>query len=231
MAAKARNPLTRVVVLFSGRGSNFEAVLNKQKNYQVMLAICNQAESRGLDIARQYGVPSLCIAHRHFENREAFDAALAEAIDEQEPHLIVLAGFMRILTPAFVCGYLGRLINLHPSLLPNFPGLHTHKQALESGADRHGATVHFVIPELDAGPVIAQWDLAIKKQDSPETLADRVLEVEHRLLPEIIDLFAQKRVVLAEHRVIFDGKPLPKEGLQMRHLYPLSTQPAAVAAQ
>lgn len=231
MAAKASNPQTRVAVLFSGRGSNFEAVLNKQTNYQVILAVCNKPEARGLDVARRYGVPNLCIDHRNFENREAFDAALAEAIDEQEPQLIVMAGFMRILTPAFADKYTGRLINLHPSLLPNFPGLHAHKQALESGTERHGATVHFATAELDAGPIIAQWDLTIAKQDSLETLTDRVLAVEHKLLPEVIALFAQKRVVLAAHQAVFDGKPLPKEGLQMRHLYPLSTQPAAVAAQ
>ncbi|HEX5093891.1 MAG TPA: phosphoribosylglycinamide formyltransferase [Burkholderiales bacterium] len=173
-----------VVVLISGRGSNLQAILDA--GIPVAAVISNRAEAAGLALAVRRGVPTAVIEHRRFATREDFDAALAAEIDRHAPRLVALAGFMRILTPGFVERYAGRLVNIHPSLLPAFPGLDTHARAIAAGAKQHGCTVHFVTGELDHGPVIAQACVPVLPGDTPETLAARVLAEEHRLYPQAI---------------------------------------------
>jgi phosphoribosylglycinamide formyltransferase 1 len=155
-------------------------------------------------------VPAQIVSHRGHPDRAAFEAALAEAIDRHAPGLVVLAGFMRVLGAGFVGRYAGRLINIHPSLLPAFPGLDTHRRALAAGVREHGATVHFVVPEVDAGPIIAQARVPVLAGDDEATLAARVLEAEHRILPEVVRWFAEGRLALRDGRAWLDGKPLPE---------------------
>ncbi len=179
--------MKRIVVLISGRGSNLpsivEACARERWPAQLVAVISNRPEAAGLQVAAAAGMAIRALDHRAFDGREAFDAALAEAIDAHAPDLVVLAGFMRILTPGFVERYAGRLINIHPSLLPAFPGLHTHRRALEAGCKLAGATVHFVTPELDYGPIIAQAAVPVRADDTEATLAARVLDAERRLYP------------------------------------------------
>ncbi|WP_295645013.1 phosphoribosylglycinamide formyltransferase [uncultured Methylibium sp.] len=179
--------MKRIVVLISGRGSNLpsiaEACAREQWPAQLVAVISNRPEAAGLQVAAAAGIATQALDHRAFAGREAFDAALAEAIDAHAPDLVVLAGFMRILTPGFVERYAGRLINIHPSLLPAFPGLHTHRRALEAGCKLAGATVHYVTPELDYGPIIAQAAVPVRADDTEATLAARVLDAERRLYP------------------------------------------------
>jgi phosphoribosylglycinamide formyltransferase-1 len=190
-----------VVVLISGRGSNLEAILkaaaaerwDRSPGAHVVAVISNRADAEGLAIARAFGVPTQVVAHSDHASREAFDAALAAAIDAHSPALVVLAGFMRVLTPSFVSRYAGRLINIHPSLLPMFPGLNTHRRALEAGVRVHGATVHFVSPAVDSGVIIAQAAVAVHPRDDEASLAARVLEQEHRLLPRAVRLVLEGR--------------------------------------
>jgi phosphoribosylglycinamide formyltransferase-1 len=188
----------RVVVLISGRGSNLEALLEAGLPVTFAAVISNNPEARGLDIARAWGVPAEVLNHRDFDNREAFDRALAAAIDRHEPGLVVLAGFMRVLTPEFVRRYAGRMINVHPSLLPAFAGLHTHRRALEAGVRIHGCTVHFVTPEVDVGPVIIQAAVPLLAGDTEDKLAARVLEQEHRILSQAVRWFAEGRIQLGD---------------------------------
>jgi len=173
-----------VVVLISGRGSNMQALLDA--GAPVTAVISNRADAKGLQIAAARGVETRTLEHRAFPSREAFDAALAEEIDRFAPRLVALAGFMRILTPKFVTRFAGRLVNIHPSLLPAFPGLDTHERALEAGVKVHGCTVHFVTAELDHGPIIIQAAVAVRPDDTPETLAARVLEQEHVVYPRAV---------------------------------------------
>jgi phosphoribosylglycinamide formyltransferase-1 len=196
-----------VVVLISGRGSNLAALLEAGLPVRVAAVISNRSEAPGLGIARAHGIPGEVVSHRDYAAREAFDAALATAIDRHAPSLVVLAGFMRILTPGFVRHYAGRLINVHPSLLPAFGGLDTHRRALEAGVKIHGCTVHFVTPELDRGPIIAQAAVPVLESDSEESLAARVLAEEHRILPQAIRWFAEDRLVIADGRVRVRGQP------------------------
>lgn len=184
----------RLVVLISGRGSNLQALLEHPGHgpvFQVQAVLSNKAEAGGLELARQRGIATAALSHRDFTCRDDFDAALAALVDAHDPHLVVLAGFMRILTDGFVNRYAGRLINIHPSLLPAFPGLDTHARAIEAGCCVHGATVHFVTPQLDHGPVIAQAAVAVHSNDTPSTLAARVLQREHEILPAAVCAFAQ----------------------------------------
>jgi len=185
----------RIVVLISGRGSNLAAILRHQEagqlGGQVVGVISNRPRAPGLEHAKRHGVPTQVVDHRHFDDRTAFDAALAETIDGYEPDLVVLAGFMRILSPGFVDRYVGRLINTHPSLLPRFPGLHAVKQALDAGVDETGCSVHFVTAEVDGGPVIDQRRVAVLPNDTVDALEQRVLAQEHQLLPETIRRFCQ----------------------------------------
>jgi phosphoribosylglycinamide formyltransferase-1 len=205
-----------VVVLISGRGSNLEAILrtaaaerwDHSPGARVVAVISNRADAEGLAIARAFGVATQVVAHRGHASREAFDAALAAAIDSHSPTLVVLAGFMRVLTPSFVRRYEGRLINIHPSLLPLFPGLNTHRRALEAGVRVHGATVHFVSAAVDSGPIIAQAAVAVGPEDDEESLAARVLEQEHRLLPRAVRLVLEGRARCEQAKVVLhDIKP------------------------
>ena len=202
-----------LVCLISGRGSNLEAILRAQReqNWERTLGarlaavISNRAQAGGLSIAAAHGVASHVLAHDSFDARSDFDVALGQLIERYEPALVVLAGFMRVLTAQFVAAYRGRLINIHPSLLPAFAGLHTHRRALEAGVRVHGATVHFVSGELDAGPIIAQTALAVAPGESETHLAARVLALEHVLLPRCIAWILAGKVRLEEGRVLTEG--------------------------
>jgi len=186
-----------VVILISGRGSNMLAILEGQPAVNVAAVISNEPLAAGLETARRRGVATRVVDHRSHPDREAFDAALAREIDAFHPGLIVLAGFMRILTDAFVTRYGGRLVNIHPSLLPAFRGLNTHRRALAAGVRIHGCTAHFVTPELDDGPIIAQAAVPVAPEDTEETLAARVLVQEHRLYPAVVRWICQGLVTLA----------------------------------
>jgi phosphoribosylglycinamide formyltransferase-1 len=196
--------LARITVLISGRGSNLGALIDAADAGQIQGAITqvisNRPEAAGLDVARRHGIATKVVDHRAFASRDAFDDALAEAIDQGEPDLVVLAGFMRILGAPFVQRYAGRMLNVHPSLLPAYPGTSTHKRALADRAPRHGCTVHFVTPDVDGGPIVAQADVPVLPGDDEATLAARVLEQEHRLLPSIVAAFCAGRIVVEGDR-------------------------------
>jgi phosphoribosylglycinamide formyltransferase 1 len=182
-----------VVVLISGRGSNLESIL--RSGVPVSAVISNEPGAPGLQIAERHGVAARVVPHRAHPTREAFDAALAAEIERFAPRLVAMAGFMRIVTPGFVERYLGRLVNIHPSLLPAFPGLSTHARALAAGVKIHGCTVHFVTPELDHGPIIVQAAVPVLAADSAQTLAARVLQEEHQVYPRAIRWFLEGRLV------------------------------------
>lgn len=187
-----------IVILISGRGSNMRSIIEARLPLHVAAVISNRADAAGLAYAREQGIAVETIDHRGFPTREAFDAALAEALERHRPDLLVLAGFMRILTDAFVARFAGRMINIHPSLLPMFPGLHTHRRALEEGVKLHGATVHFVTPSLDHGPIVVQAAVPVLPDDDEETLAARVLAQEHRIFPMALRWFAEERLVIRD---------------------------------
>lgn len=205
--------MKNIVCLISGRGSNLQALLETQQRERwpqtlgarIAGVISNRADAGGLQHAQDHHVPAQVLSHRDFPDREAFDRALMLGIDAFDPDLIVLAGFMRILTPAFTNHYQGRMINIHPSLLPAFTGLDTHARALQAGVRIHGTTVHYVTGELDAGPIIAQATVAVEPDDTEDSLAARVLAQEHRLLPRCVQWVLQGRVRLAEGRALVDG--------------------------
>ena len=203
----------KVAVLFSGRGTNLAALLDQQGLYQISVAISNRPRAGGLQIAKDQGVPVACIDHQAFPGRAEFEAALLEEFDAYTVDLIVLAGFMRILTNFFIDRWLGRLINLHPSLLPKYPGLKPHQQALASKDDRHGTTVHYVTSDLDAGPVIAQSSVPILPNDDVESLQMRTLKVEHLLLPKVVNGCALGYFSYTNHQAYYQGELLPKTGL------------------
>jgi phosphoribosylglycinamide formyltransferase 1 len=192
-----------IVVLISGRGSNLQALLDA--GLPVSAVISNRADAKGLAIAASRGVATRVVEHRGFPSREAFDAALAHAIEGFEPRLVALAGFMRVLTPGFVARYTGRLLNIHPSLLPAFPGLDTHARALAAGVKTHGCTVHFVTAELDHGPIVIQSEVPVRKDDSPETLAARVLRQEHIIYPRAVRWFLDGKLVIHDGKVRVKG--------------------------
>lgn len=203
---------TRLVVLISGRGSNLQAILDQAVNgelpVEVAAVISNRPGVHGLERARQAGVPALELDHQQFADRPEFEAALIALIDRYQPDLVVLAGFMRVLTADFTERYRGRLLNIHPSLLPKFRGLHTHERAIAAGETQHGASIHFVTDELDGGPLIVQAQVPVLPGDDADTLAARVLEQEHRLYPQAIRWFAAGRLRLEGKQVLFDGQPL-----------------------
>lgn len=206
------NGLCRVVALISGRGSNLQALLDAAAKgslaAEIKAVISNRPGVDGLERARRAGVPAITLDHKDFVDRTDFETALTACIDGFSPHLLVLAGFMRILQPAFVTHYQGRMLNIHPSLLPKYRGLHTHERVLTAGERLHGASVHFVTLDLDAGPVIVQARVPVFPDDDPMILADRVLTQEHRIYPLAVRWFAEKRIALAGNRVLFDGQPL-----------------------
>jgi phosphoribosylglycinamide formyltransferase-1 len=180
-----------VVVLISGSGSNLQAIIDADLPITIRAVISNRADAYGLTRAEQAGIPTAVLDHKAYPDRESYDAALQELIDSYQPGLLVLAGFMRILSDGFVRHYEGRMINIHPSLLPKYRGLDTHARAIAAGDAEAGCSVHFVTPELDSGPIIIQARVPILEGDTPETLAARVLEQEHRIYPEAIRRFAE----------------------------------------
>ena len=186
-----------IVILISGRGSNMEALLDARLPARVAAVISNNPQAKGLAAAQQRGITTAVVDHRAFADRAAFDAALAAEIDRHRPDLVVLAGFMRVLTGPFIERYRGRLINIHPSLLPAFPGLDTHRRALAAGAKTHGCTVHFVTPVVDDGPVIDQAAVPVLPGDTEAELAARVLKEEHRIYPRAVRGFLEGRIRLA----------------------------------
>lgn len=201
-----------IVVLVSGRGTNLEALLAAHARgdlpVEFRAVISNRPGVAALDRAAAHGVAAEVVDHKAYDERAAFDAALAETIDRHAPALIVLAGFMRILTDGFIERYRDRMLNIHPSLLPDFRGLHTHSRALEAGVERHGATVHFVTPELDGGPAILQATVPVEPGDTEETLAARVLDREHRIFPLAVRWFAQGRLTFDGETARLDGTAL-----------------------
>ncbi|WP_175849173.1 phosphoribosylglycinamide formyltransferase [Burkholderia cepacia] len=198
--------MKKLVILISGRGSNMEAIVRAcaQERWPAEIAavIANRPDAAGLAFAASHGVATAVVDHRSFDGRDSFDAALAAEIDRFAPDLVVLAGFMRILTPAFVRRYEGRLLNIHPSLLPSFKGIHTHQQALDAGVALHGASVHFVIPELDSGAIVAQGAVPVRAGDDAAALAQRVLAVEHALYPRAVRWFIEGRLRLENGRAV-----------------------------
>ena len=202
-----------IVILISGRGSNMQAIVEANLPVRIAAVISNQPDAEGLRYAQAKGIPATVIDHRPHTSRASFDTELMRAIDSYAPDLVVLAGFMRILTDGFVHHYAGRLINIHPSLLPAFPGLATHQRALAAGVKIHGCTVHFVTPAIDHGPIVVQAAVPVKSDDTCETLAARVLEQEHHIYPQAIQWFAQDRLTLSAGRVNVHGAETLKPAL------------------
>lgn len=199
-----QNSLPSIVALISGRGSNLGAILDYAKHtgtFNIAAVISNRPGAEGLQTAMAQGVQTEVLDHTQFDRREDFDAALKQRIDNYSPDLVVLAGFMRVLTPGFVKSYEGRMVNIHPSLLPSFPGLKTHQQALDAGVRVHGATVHFVTAELDHGPIVDQTLVQVFEHDTAETLSTRVLALEHQIYPRAIDALLNKHIRLVQGRV------------------------------
>lgn len=190
-----------LVILISGRGSNMRALLEAKLPVDRIVVISSNPDAKGLMTAAELGIQTATIDHRTFSDRVTFDAALADKIDSHQPDLIALAGFMRILTDDFVFRFQGRLMNIHPSLLPAFPGLQTHKRALQEGVKIHGCTVHFVTSTLDHGPIVIQAAVPIFPNDTDKTLAKRVLQQEHRIYPQAVRWFLQGRIMLSTHTV------------------------------
>ncbi|KGV45884.1 phosphoribosylglycinamide formyltransferase [Burkholderia pseudomallei MSHR4012] len=198
--------MKKLVILISGRGSNMEAIVRACAREgwpaEVAAVISNRPGAAGLEFAASHGIATAVVDHRAFDGRDSFDAALAAGIDRFAPDLVVLAGFMRILTPAFVAKYEGRMLNIHPSLLPSFKGIHTHQQALDAGVALHGASVHFVIPELDSGAIVAQAAVPVVAGDDADALAARVLAAEHTLYPRAVRWFVEGKLRLDAGRAI-----------------------------
>jgi len=206
----------QIAVLLSGRGSNFESLLRSSRTGllggDIGLVISNRPAAGGLRIAQDAGIETALIDHQQYPSREAFDRDLAGAIDSISPDLVVLAGFMRILTPEFVARFTGRLMNIHPSLLPLYPGLHTHQRALDNGDSYAGATVHYVTGELDGGPPVLQARVPVNSGDDSDTLAGRVLEIEHRIYPVAVNWHLTDRLTWQDGNLLKDGLPVPLSG-------------------
>ncbi|KFF48670.1 phosphoribosylglycinamide formyltransferase [Gammaproteobacteria bacterium MFB021] len=219
-AAAAEKP--RVVVLISGNGSNLQALLDAQTHDElggeIVAVVSNKADAFGLKRAKDAGVDAVALPHREYDSREAFDAALIKVIDRHDPDLVVLAGFMRILTPMFVDHYRGRMLNIHPSLLPAYQGLNTHQRALDDGVAEHGVSVHFVTEELDGGPVVIQAAVKVEPEQDLDALIAKVHAREHLIYPIAVRWFLEGRIKLgAEGTVTLDNMPLPPHGLRMSH--------------
>ena len=214
MRSRYNGAMKSIVILISGRGSNLRAIV--ESGLPVAAVISNVADAEGLGFARDKGIAAEVIEHRGFSSREAFDAELAAAIDRHAPGIVALAGFMRILTEGFVRRYDGRLINIHPSLLPAYPGLHTHRRALEEGVKIHGCTVHFVTPRLDHGPIVVQAAVPVLPGDTEDALAARVLRQEHRIYPLALRWFAKDRLVIENGIVRVKGQDAAQSMLSDR---------------
>lgn len=205
--------MKKAVALISGRGTNLRALLEAALPVRWQAVISNRPEAGGLTHARERGIATVVVDHRVLPDRAAFDRALAAAIDAHAPDLVLLAGFMRILTPAFVERYRGRMLNIHPSLLPAFPGLDTHRRALAAGVRIHGCTVHFVTPEVDHGPIVIQAAVPVLDDDTPESLAARVLAQEHRIYPQAVRWFLEDRLSLTADGRVRLASPLGVESV------------------
>lgn len=209
-----------VVVLLSGTGSNLQALIDSTHTgdspVRIAAVISNRSDAYGLQRARDAGIDTRALDHKAFEGREAFDSALIELIDAFNPKLVVLAGFMRILSADFVRHYEGRLLNIHPSLLPKYKGMHTHQRALDAGDREHGCSVHFVTEELDGGPLVVQAVVPVESGDSAQTLAQRVHTQEHRIYPLAVRWFAEGRLILGDQGALLDGQLLAASGHLIR---------------
>jgi phosphoribosylglycinamide formyltransferase-1 len=204
----------RVAVLISGRGSNMAALIEAAKDIsypaEIALVLSNRPDAGGLDTAKANGIATEVVDHTKYgKDRAAFDTALQAALVKHRVEIVCLAGFMRLLTAGFVNQWPERMINIHPALLPAFKGLDTHQRALDAGTKVHGATVHFVVPEMDAGPIIVQGAVAVRNDDTEETLAKRVLAVEHRIYPFALKQLAEGRIKVVDGRCLIDGVPVP----------------------
>lgn len=208
--------MINVVVLISGSGTNLQALIDaKQKGelpVYISAVISNRPAVKGLERAQLAGIETQVIDHTHFASRELFDSELQQRIDDYQPHLVVLAGFMRILTESFTRHYCARMLNIHPSLLPKYQGLNTHQRALEAGDSEHGVTVHFVTPELDGGPNVIQAVVPIDSGDTVDSLAKKVQLQEHVIYPLAVNWFAQKRLSMDKHNSVLDNEVLPPSG-------------------
>jgi len=203
--------MKRIVILISGRGSNLQSILDAKLDARIAAVISNNPAARGIDVARTFGVETAVIDHRAFPDRASFDAALADKASSYRPDLLVLAGFMRVLSEGFIKRFSGHIMNIHPSLLPAFPGMDTHRRALQEGVRIHGCTVHFVTPELDHGPIIVQAAVPVLPGDDVERLAARVLEQEHRVYPQAIRWFLDGKLKLEGNRVMVSpGRGIPE---------------------
>ncbi|NCE91380.1 phosphoribosylglycinamide formyltransferase [Pseudomonas sp. L13] len=209
-----------VVVLLSGTGSNLQALIESTRTgdspVRIAAVISNRSDAYGLQRARDAGIDTRSLDHKAFDGREAFDSALIELIDAFNPKLVVLAGFMRILSADFVRHYEGRLLNIHPSLLPKYKGMHTHQRALDAGDSEHGCSVHFVTEELDGGPLVVQAVVPVESGDSAQTLAQRVHTQEHRIYPLAVRWFAEGRLILGDQGALLDGQLLAASGHLIR---------------
>ena len=211
-------PASRIVVLISGSGSNLQAIidacLSNQISGDVVSVISNKADAFGLTRAKNAGIETCVLSHKDFASREDYDAQLAQLIDSFDPALVVLAGFMRILTPSLVQKFKGKMLNIHPSLLPKYQGLNTHQRAIDAKDDVHGVSVHFVTEELDGGPVVLQAKVPILANDTAESLAQRVHEQEHIIYPLAVKWISEQRLTMEADYAVFDTQPLPPQGAQ-----------------
>lgn len=208
-----------IVVLISGSGSNLQAIIDNLAGHpsaRIKAVVSNRADAYGLVRAEHAGIPQHVLNHQDFADRLAFDRALIKVIDQHQPDLVVLAGFMRILTPEFTRHYAQRLLNIHPSLLPKYKGLNTHQRAIDAGDQQHGCSVHFVTEELDGGPVVIQAALPVYPNDNCEQLAQRVHAVEHKIYPLAVRWFADGRLRLSQQGALLDGQPLASSGFQFQ---------------
>lgn len=206
-----QSPL-RIVVLISGHGSNLQALIDFQTQpdcaYQIVKVVSNKADAFGIERAKQHQINWAIVNHQDFDTRESFEQSLIETIDQAQPGLVVLAGFMRILTPLFTQHYLGRMLNIHPSLLPKYPGLNTHQRALDAGDLQHGLSIHFVTDELDGGPVVLQAKTDIQPNETLESLKHKVHQLEHQAYPLAINLFATGQLAYKDHQAWWSGQVL-----------------------
>ena len=198
--------MKKIVILISGRGSNMQAIIEAKLPYKICGVFSNNPDAEGISHAKHAGIETYVIDHRDYPDRVSYDEALGESIETLNPDLIVLAGFMRILTPSIINRFSNRIINIHPSIIPAFTGLNTHNRALATGVRVHGCTVHFVTPDLDEGPIIAQAALQIKSDDTPQTLSERVLALEHKILPKTITWILEGLCSLSDGQVSLDPK-------------------------
>ncbi|WP_447872787.1 phosphoribosylglycinamide formyltransferase [Serratia fonticola] len=208
--------MKKIVVLVSGQGSNLQALIDACQQGRIAATIVavlsNNAQAYGLERAEEAGIAAQALDTKAFADREAFDTALAQAIDQYQPDLVVLAGYMRILSNAFVQHYAGRMLNIHPSLLPKYPGLHTHRQAIDNGDAEHGTSVHFVTEQLDGGPVILQAKVPIFPGDEEDEVIERVQTQEHTIYPLVVSWFIEGRLAMRDNAAWLDGERLPAQG-------------------